>query len=450
MVILAKNEGLKTLITKKNNMKRTLILLSFTLLCKSLFAQTIILPGDKKINPDLIHQGNFNMMYYQTDVTQATDLGTYDIDVQIKEGKIYLTTFRKTKYYEEKNIVVADANSFKALNRTTNILDDGKASEFVIENGEFTNTKTGKKTNYDAKLSDEYFDYNIYPYVLSALPLKLGNENYVIPTINVDDKNKVTTDEVIVLETKSDQFTSKLTGQHMCWKVTVYHKNTKKYLNYYIDKNNRRIRKIEHLFTGKILGFLDKETDINLFKTKFDKLATIKMMNDGESIITGEAFARDDRSGKDDKLIRIDILNVNKKQFAPKGTKVLLMPYTAYYKEWFELNKNQVKVKGAKPIPLPKEAASQVKISEIYDDKGHFEFANLTAGEFLLFTSFNYEDFFSKNEVIGKADVYINGSYQGTEVYTDMFGYTQKGNANFSKFITIKTNRETVNVKLKK
>jgi hypothetical protein len=267
--------------------------------------------------------------------------------------------------------------------------------------------------------------------------------------------NKVTTDEAIVLETKSDQFTSPLTGQHMCWKVTVVHKNTKKYIFYYIDKENRRIRKIEYAHKdnrgdGYALGYLDKETDINLFKTPFEKEAIRKMMNDGNSIITGEAFARDDRSGKDDKKIRIDVLNVNKKQFAPKGTKVLLMPNTTYYKEWFELNKKQAKIKGAKPIPLPKEAASQIKMTEVFNDKGNFEFANLMNGDYLLFTSFNYEDFFSKSEVTGKADVYVNGSYQGTEVYTDMFGYTQQGNANFYKFVTILKNGEKIDVKLKR
>ena len=174
------------------------------------------------------------------------------------------------------------------------------------------------------------------------------------------------------------------------------------------------------------------------------------MMNDGSASIIGETFARDDRSGKDDKKIRIDILNVNKKQFAPKGTKVLLLPYTEYYKEWFELNKKQAKVRGAKPIPLPKEAAGQIKITEVFNDKGNFEFANLMPGEYLLFTSFNYEDFFAKSEVVGKADVYVNGSYQGTEVYTDMFGYTQQGNANFQKFVTVKSSGETVKVKLKR
>jgi len=390
------------------------------------------------------------MTYYHSDIAEAKDLGNYEVDVKIKDGKFYLNTFHKAKYYEEKNTIVADADNFKAISRKTSSLEDGISNEFLVGNGVFTNEKTGKKTNYDTKITDQYFEYNIYPYILSALPLKLGGENYVLPIIDVDYNNKVTTDEAIVLETKSDQFTSPLTGQHMCWKLTVVHKNAKKYVFYYIDKNNRRIRKIEHAFKEKVLGFLDKETDYNPFKTIFDKEAIRKMMNDGSASIIGETFARDDRSGKDDKKIRIDILNVNKKQFAPKGTKVLLLPYTEYYKEWFELNKKQAKVKGAKPIPLPKEAAEQIKITEVFNDKGNFEFANLMPGEYLLFTSFNYEDFFAKSEVVGKADVYVNGSYQGTEVYTDMFGYTQQGNANFQKFVAVKSSGETVKVKLKR
>ncbi len=432
-------------------MKKIVTLSIFIWFYSFAVAQTIILPGDKLINPSLIHQGNFNMTYYHSDVTQATELGIYDVEVQIKEGKFYLNTYHKAKYYEEKNVVVADANNFKSISRKSSSVEDGASNEFSVSNGVFTNVKTGEKTNYDTKLSDQYFDYNVYPYILSALPLKLGGENYVLPILDIDHTtNKVTTDEAIVLDTKTDQFTSPLTGQHMCWKLTVVHKDAKKYVFYYIDKNNRRIRKIEHAFKDKVLGFLDKETDINLFKTPFDKEAIRKMMNDGNSVIMGEAFARDDRSGKDDKLIRIDVLNVNKKQFAPKGTKVLLLPHTEYYKEWFELNKKQAKIKGAKPIPLPKEAASQIKVAEVFDDKGSFEFANLMYGEYLLFTSFGYEDFFSKSEVVGKADVYANGSYQGTEVYTDMFGYTQQGNANFYKFVTVKSTGETVKVKLKR
>jgi hypothetical protein len=88
---------------------------------------------------------------------------------------------------------------------------------------------------------------------------------------------------------------------------------------------------------------VDKETDFNPFKNKFDKEATLKMVTKGNSVISGEAFAKDDRSGVDNSKIRIDVLNVNKKQFAPKGTKVVLLPYTEYFKEWMELNKSKEK-----------------------------------------------------------------------------------------------------------
>ena len=428
----------------------------FILFSISTFAQTVILPGDKLINYSLIHQGKFEMAFFHSDITQATELGTYDVEVALNDGKLILHTHHKTKKYEEKNNVVADFGSLKTISKNASNLEKGVTNEFSISNGTFTNLKTKKKTSYDEKLANQYFDAVVYPYVLSSLPLKLGFENYILPIVNIDlATNKVITDEVVILETKSDQFTSPLTGQHQCWKVTVVEMKNKQYVFYYIDKNNRRIRKIEYAKKtanneGYKLAYLDKETDITLFKTPFNKEAIRKMMNDGSSIITGEAFARDDRSGKDDKLVRIDVLNVNKKQFAPKGTKVLLMPNTAYYKEWFELNKKQAKIKGAKPIPLPKEAASQIKMTEVFNDKGNFEFANLMAGDYLLFTSFNYEDFFSKSEVTGKADVYVNGSYQGTEVYTDMFGYTQQGNANFYKFVTVQKNGDKLEVKLKR
>ena len=174
------------------------------------------------------------------------------------------------------------------------------------------------------------------------------------------------------------------------------------------------------------------------------------MVTKGISVISGEAFAKDDRSGRDNSKIRIDVLNINKKQFAPKGTKVVLLPYTEYFKEWMELNKKQRKIKGAQPIPLSEEAKSCVLTTEIYNDKGNFEFTNLTEGEYFVFISFNYTDTFSRREVTGTSDIYVNGQYAGTQLNTDIFDYAQTGNANFQKIVTIKSNGETVKIKLKR
>ena len=68
----------------------------------------------------------------------------------------------------------------------------------------------------------------------------------------------------------------------------------------------------------------------------------------------------------------------------------------------------------------------------------------------MVYAAFNYEDTIDKTEVTGKADVYINGQYSGTEVYTDVFRYGGETNAQIVKKITIKNNGESVNVKLKR
>jgi len=57
--------------------------------------------------------------------------------------------------------------------------------------------------------------------------------------------------------------------------------------------------------------------------------------------------------------------------------------------------------------------------------------------EYLIFTTFGYEDTFPKNSVAGSANVYINGSFAGSEVYTEMLQMSKNGIANISKLINI-------------
>ena len=122
------------------------------------------------------------------------------------------------------------------------------------------------------------------------------------------------------------------------------------------------------------------------------------MVTKGNSVISGEAFAKDDRSGRDNSKIRIDVLNINKNNSAERELKVVLLPYTEYFKEWMELIKTKEN-KGAQPIPLSLDAKSCILTTEIYNDKGNFEFTNLTEGEYFVFISFNYTDTFSRREV---------------------------------------------------
>lgn len=397
------------------------------------FGQNKILPGEKSLNINLIKIGNSTMGYYFVKNGNPLEISTYQTEVSTNGNQLIFSSklifLKSNKVWKEQ--IILDKNTLKPISRKS----ERDTRTFDIKH---TNINKG-----------DYFDIATYPLVLCALPLNTGYKA-TIPVIDYDSANKDKIQNVNITDVKSNIYNSELTGEHQVWKVSVNEESTGNLYEYFIDKTSRKIYKITVSSKGNTLMLVDKETDFNPFKNTFDKEATIKMVTKGNSVISGEAFAKDDRSGRDDSKIRIDILNINKKQFAPKGTKVILLPYTEYFKEWMELNKKQKKIKGATPIPLLEEAKSCILTTEIYNDKGNFEFTNLTEGEYFVFISFNYTDTFSRREITGTSDVYINGNYAGTQLNTDIFDYAQTGNANFQKIVTIKSNGETVKIKLKR
>lgn len=414
-------------------MKRLFLNFCLSICSIFVFGQNKILPVAQSLNINLIKIGNSTMGYYFVKDKNPLEICTYQTEVSTNENQLLFNSklifLKSDKAWKEQ--IILDKNTLKPISRKS----ERETRTFDIKH---TNINKG-----------DYFDIATYPLVLCALPLNTGYKA-TIPVIDYDSPNKDKIQNVNITDVKSNIYNSELTGEHQVWKVSVNEESTGNLYDYFIDKTSRKIYKITVSSKGNTLILVDKETDFNPFKNTFDKEATLKMVTKGNSVISGEAFAKDDRSGRDDSKIRIDVLNINKKQFAPKGTKVILLPYTEYFKEWMELNKKQKKIKGAPPIPLSEEAKSCVLITEIYNDKGNFEFTNLTEGEYFVFISFGYTDTFSRREITGTSDVYINGQYAGTQLNTDIFDYAQTGNANFQKIVTIKSNGETVKIKLKR
>ena len=413
---------------------KKLFLIFFVCICNVfVFGQNKILPGDKSLNINLIKEGKFTMGYYFVKNGNPLEISTYQTEVSTNGNQLIFNSklifLKSDKQWKEQ--VILDKNTLKPISRKS----ERETRNFDIK---YANINKG-----------DYFDITTYPLVLCALPLNTGYKA-TIPVIDYDSPNKDKIQNVNITDVKSNIYNSELTGEHQVWKASVNEESTGNVYDYFIDKNSRKIYKITVSSKGNNFMLVDKETDFNPFKNTFDKEATLKMVTKGNSVISGEAFAKDDRSGRDNSKIRIDVLNINKKQFAPKGTKVVLLPYTEYFKEWMELNKKQRKIKGAQTIPLSEDAKSCILTTEIYDDKGNFEFTNLTEGEYFVFISFNYTDTFSRREVTGTSDIYVNGQYAGTQLNTDIFDYAQTGNANFQKIVTIKSNGETVKIKLKR
>ena len=415
-------------------------------------AQTKISLGDKSIDKSLLKSDSYVMGYSIKKNDTYIEIGNYEtkITTDNKRFDVKTTLLFHNSDIQWKDHFIADANSFGPISSNSNRSGDRNLT-LTFSNtitGEFQN-KSGNKTPIKENRNENFFDISIYPFILKALPLDSGYK----ATIPVYDYEALEANNrfcnVVIKEVKTDLYISDFTGEHKVWKVSVYEESTKNNLHYYIDKSTRKFWKISIVSNkGDSILLKNKETDFNPFQNIFNKEETLKLVNEGNTTIEGVAFARDNEN--EGAFKGMAVLNINKKQFAPKGTTIVLMPYTAYYKEWMELNKKQAKIKNAKPIPLPKEAFDCFKFTTIYDDDGHFEFTNLMPGEYLLSTSFGYSHTSRRSEVSGTTDVYYKGNYVGSNVYTSVFSYSVAGQANVQKVITIEKNGEKLQVKLKK
>lgn len=414
-------------------------------------AQVSIKPGDKAINTKLVKEGTETMGYFIVKDANPYEVAKYTTQISKNNGVITLASTLKflDSDMEWKESVVLDANTLKTISRHSERNNRVFNLQYADRiKGDYLTTATKQKSVLDIAVTKPYFDISTYSMVICALPLESGYKA-TIPVVDPDAADRQKVYNVTINDVRSNVFTSDYTGQHPVWRVAVTEESTGNTYFYDIDKQSRRIYKITVFSKGNTLVLINKEDDFTEIKSKLDKDATLKMLRNGKSVIQGEAFARDDRSGRDDRKLRIDVLNVNKKQFPPRGTKVILIPYTPYFKEWLELVKRQSK-KGGKPVPLSDDAKECILVTDVYDDKGSFEFVNLGPGEYYVYISFNYRDYYSQREVTGYGDVYANGQYVGSEVYTSVIGHTQQGNANFDKVVSIRSDGEKVKVKLKR
>lgn len=430
---------------------RKILLFLLTVAQVICFGQGKILPGDASINTSLLKPGAYSMAYTVNYNGKWVEIGTYQTEVEVDNKYLKVNTSLSFINASAKwtDNFVADASNFKPVSSYSD-RDERTLSLFFNSNisGEYIEKKSQKKKSIKQTLKDDCFDVSVYPYILQLLPLDVGYRA-TIPVFDYEAKDNTKTYNVFIKEVKTGIYLSDLTGNHIVWKVDVLEENTGHRFEYYIDKSTRRVWKISIVSAkGDKIVMNDKETDFNPFKNKFDKEATLTMINDGNSVIKGVAFARDNEN--EGTLKGLAVLNINKKQYAFKGTNIVLIPYTSYYKEWIAMNEKQRKIKNAKPVPLPKDAYDCFKTTTVYDDNGNFEFANLKPGEYLLVTGFGYTHTSRQTEETGRAAVIVNGTYQGDHVYTSVFVYSSNATANIQKVVSIKKDGDKVEVKLKK
>lgn len=411
------------------------------------YTQTVLVPGENVLDKKLIKNGTYEMAVYAESGGRQVEVSTFTIKINSTPKNLSVYTFLEIAGSKDPSIdtSIADGKTFKPIYRSSNSINRQMVVNYGKDVSGYYYDKKTKKRHTIKDQGNAFFDSYTYPYLLGLLPLTTGYKNE-LAVYDFKPGNTSNTKKARIEEVKSNLYVSNLTGEHKVWQVNVYEEATKDSYVYFIDKDTRRIWKVDILTQGQRLQMIDKEIDYNPFTTKFDKASTLNMVTAGNSVILGTVFARDNQNSG--MLKGIAVLNINKKQYARSGTTVLLIPYTPYFKEWIKLN-DDLRKKG-RSVPLPREAAECIKSTTVYDDEGHFEFTNLMAGEFLLYTEFGYVHTSSRTEVVGYTDTYINGMFQGTRENTTTYNVNSNASASVKKTVTIKNNGDKEEVKLKK
>ncbi|WP_310377984.1 hypothetical protein [Flavobacterium sp.] len=427
-------------------MKKLILFSTLQLFSIFSYGQQIILPGDKAIDKNFLKPSLTTMGFFLNSNNQLIDIGIYEIEVSTNNLK---TTVNSTLYFKDsekqwKDVCVVNANNLSPISYSSDRDERNFSLSFVSTiSGEFINKKNGQKEPIKKLIKEKYFDINFYPHILVALPLKLGYKA-IIPVYDFEAADNSKIYNVIVNDVRSDVYKSINTGNHDVWKTSISEESSGNKLEYFIDKQTRRLWQIKIVAKdGQLLLLSDKESDYNPIKQIFNKEVTLKLITNGTSSIVGQVFGR---ARYDDSSIKI--INYNPKQFATKGTAVYLIPYTDWYKEYFKLNK-QLKKEGRK-FNMPKEALECILISEIYDDKGHFEFANLMPGEYFIYSQFAMYEDHHEHVVVGRSDAYRGNVYQGSSDIMQRNNWRQLDDTFSEEIVKIEKDGDKKEIKLKK
>ena len=428
-------------------MKLYPILLGISLLPFAVWGQKIVTPGSPDINTKYIKpEKSLYTVYYVKD-NNWDKQGSLIYDVTSTGNELTLKNAFTPKDNSRVNVrtSVVDPRTLKSIS----YVSDERKTKLNLNFGEtITGNYYSKETKKDKKVNfrptEAFIDFNWTDLMIGTLPLDVGYKAR-IPQFYYNDGSNVHVEYYTIKEVKSYSYNSPKTGKHATWLVTLLEESTNAIYNFVIDKKDRRLWQREmSMSKGMWEITVNEELDYQPIKNKFNKEQAVRQISNGNSVVIGTAFARS-RSGK--KLG--GLVNTAKKQYAPKGTEILLFPNSAYYDEWLDVNKKIRKEKKVAEVPLDPDFGHSIKRTKIYDDEGHFEFADLMPGNYIIMTSFDFTNSYNYSYVSGYTNYYNYWGYAGstTNYGTGRSSYTDK--ANIEKRITIDKDGEKKEVNLK-
>jgi hypothetical protein len=417
----------------------------FLLASISVFGQlTQVEPGDASIDSSLLNTGKFTWELNKSNLSAGNAIVAVERNGQ--EIKIIKRETSKTLAESEATLTL-NAKTFETIRK--NFKDDSQIQDVQYGTklrGTQTYPETGKVNKIDEPLNGKrYFDEESLPFIVSMLPLRPGYQASLPYYSHNFWTFKPKFSQLRIAEVTERKDYSCVSGFRDIWEVKAF--GGDRDFKFFIDKATRRIIWSDvpapRQTTWESLKSKDKETDINPIKTRFDAAEANAMIKGGTATIQGQAWTRAGLpSGS-------GVFKGNKKQYAPKGTIVALIPITPYFKELYEFNLRNLQNRDNCGITKASpEVEKATLVTDVIDDKGNFVFKNLKPGEYWVLTTFVATKYSNTTRTPDGYMVTVTG--EGTAIATQTYDVKHWGNTgNFDSFKAVKVNKEGETVKLK-
>lgn len=208
-------------------------------------AQSILIPTKNLTDKKWLKNQNYEMAWFGLKDTTKFEIGKMRTQISNDNGKIIVVTQVSMKQMKTPWIdsTIADSKTLKPIRHSSHngqrdmVLKFGK-----VVTGYYNDKIKKEETIIKDTTNEEYFDSNLYPTLISWLPLK---ENYKkdISVYDYNPKGKVGVLKASVQKVRKGTYLTKKSGIRNVWIVTVIDElgGGKNLSTYYIDILNRKV-----------------------------------------------------------------------------------------------------------------------------------------------------------------------------------------------------------------
>lgn len=236
----------------------------FAMLCSGVNAQTILVPGKSSFEKKWVKNDSYQMTWFALKDTAKFEIGEVSTRISSDDKNITVVTAVKMKNSQAPwvDTTVADVSTLSPVRHASyNMQRDMLLNFGKIVTGFYNDKLKQKQTIISDTTVTAYFDSNIYPVLLTWLPLTDGYKQ----SISIYDYNpskKVGVIKAFVKQVTSGIYESSKSGRIDVWVVTVVDEignNDKDFMTYYIDKKDRTLWKQEINAAGRKMLMQRKE-----------------------------------------------------------------------------------------------------------------------------------------------------------------------------------------------